>query len=235
MHVAAPFPPKTPRLQWPRHALLAQLVEHLHGKEGVDGSSPSEGFRKIPANRRFLFAWFVNGRHARARAGIRWCSLERLIQGKTSLAAGRWFAGLLTPSPVTPAPRRPRLRTPGGTCPGRAREDRPAAAESAARSRAAGRRSASAPTESETHTQWAAREFGAESRWAKTDEGTLVAKGLDPRAVPRRARGAACARWRVARAGGERRRGRVFLSETLRNEPGRREVACCGWFLEGSA
>jgi hypothetical protein len=27
-----------------RLALLAQLVEHLHGKEGVDGSSPSEGF-----------------------------------------------------------------------------------------------------------------------------------------------------------------------------------------------
>ena len=27
-----------------RAALLAQLVEHLHGKEGVDGSSPSEGF-----------------------------------------------------------------------------------------------------------------------------------------------------------------------------------------------
>ena len=30
-------------------ALLAQLVEHLHGKEGVDGSSPSEGFRLSPA------------------------------------------------------------------------------------------------------------------------------------------------------------------------------------------
>src|SRR6059036_3113647 len=27
-------------------ALLAQLVEHLHGKEGVDGSSPSEGSAK---------------------------------------------------------------------------------------------------------------------------------------------------------------------------------------------
>src|ERR671937_3310153 len=27
----------------PLPALLAQLVEHLHGKEGVDGSSPSEG------------------------------------------------------------------------------------------------------------------------------------------------------------------------------------------------
>ena len=25
-------------------ALLAQLVEHLHGKEGVNGSSPLEGF-----------------------------------------------------------------------------------------------------------------------------------------------------------------------------------------------
>jgi hypothetical protein len=32
-------------------ALLAQLVEHLHGKEGVDGSSPSEGFDEMPANR----------------------------------------------------------------------------------------------------------------------------------------------------------------------------------------
>jgi hypothetical protein len=30
-------------------ALLAQLVEHLHGKEGVDGSSPSEGFGSSPA------------------------------------------------------------------------------------------------------------------------------------------------------------------------------------------
>src|SRR5437588_11849344 len=27
-------------------ALLAQLVEHLHGKEGVDGSSPSEGLQR---------------------------------------------------------------------------------------------------------------------------------------------------------------------------------------------
>ena len=37
-----------PRLE-PRLALLAQLVEHLHGKEGVDGSSPSEGLQKRPA------------------------------------------------------------------------------------------------------------------------------------------------------------------------------------------
>jgi hypothetical protein len=31
-------------------------------------------------------------------------------------------------------------------------------------------------TQNETHAQWAAREFGAESHWAQTVEGTLVAK-----------------------------------------------------------
>jgi hypothetical protein len=36
-------------------------------------------------------------------------------------------------------------------------------------------RHATLPQE-ETHAQWAAREFGAESRWAQTVEGTLVAK-----------------------------------------------------------
>jgi hypothetical protein len=43
--------PSRPGLQC-RRALLAQLVEHLHGKEGVDGSSPSEGFSlyEVPAN-----------------------------------------------------------------------------------------------------------------------------------------------------------------------------------------
>ena len=58
--------------------------------------------------------------------------------------------------------------------------------------------------QNETHTQWAAREFGAESRWAQTVEGTLVAKAsivevslveLDEQ--PR-------ARRRVAGANGER-------------------------------
>ncbi len=36
-------------------------------------------------------------------------------------------------------------------------------------------RHATLPQE-ETHTQWAAREWGAESRWTQTVEGTLVAK-----------------------------------------------------------
>ena len=32
-----------------QHALLAQLVEHFHGKEGVSGSSPEEGlgFKRV--------------------------------------------------------------------------------------------------------------------------------------------------------------------------------------------
>ena len=50
-----------PRLQSPR-ALLAQLVEHLHGKEGVDGSSPSEGLSKVPANRQFVVVSPLNTR-----------------------------------------------------------------------------------------------------------------------------------------------------------------------------
>jgi hypothetical protein len=37
-------------------ALLAQLVEHLHGKEGVDGSSPSEGSAKAPHVGAFVFS-----------------------------------------------------------------------------------------------------------------------------------------------------------------------------------
>ena len=36
-------------------ALLAQLVEHFHGKEGVAGSSPAEGFwQEDPANQHLL-------------------------------------------------------------------------------------------------------------------------------------------------------------------------------------
>jgi hypothetical protein len=38
----------------PANALLAQLVEHFHGKEGVVGSSPTEGFAKPPQMARFL-------------------------------------------------------------------------------------------------------------------------------------------------------------------------------------
>jgi hypothetical protein len=56
-----------------RRALLAQLVEHLHGKEGVDGSSPSEGFTERPAKRLLeLSQWetTVTRGHSRALPGV---------------------------------------------------------------------------------------------------------------------------------------------------------------------
>ena len=42
-------------LQYGPSALLAQLVEHLHGKEGVSGSSPEEGSAKGPEIGPFCF------------------------------------------------------------------------------------------------------------------------------------------------------------------------------------
>src|SRR5215210_7077581 len=48
LHARHPVPADYGATIRPR-ALLAQLVEHLHGKEGVDGSSPSEGFEFSPA------------------------------------------------------------------------------------------------------------------------------------------------------------------------------------------
>ena len=38
-----------------------------HGKEGVDGSSPSEGFRKRPARWRFVFARQAASSHRRTQ------------------------------------------------------------------------------------------------------------------------------------------------------------------------
>ena len=46
-------------------ALLAQLVEHFHGKEGVIGSSPIEGFSENPAQAGFR----VSGAVAEALEG----------------------------------------------------------------------------------------------------------------------------------------------------------------------
>src|SRR4051794_41943615 len=42
----------------------------LHGKEGVDGSSPSEGFAEMPAKTAASLVWSVNACHARALAGV---------------------------------------------------------------------------------------------------------------------------------------------------------------------
>src|SRR5262245_33015393 len=48
-------------------ALLAQLVEHFHGKEGVAGSSPAEGFWKAAAQTAFLCPDDGDAASARAR------------------------------------------------------------------------------------------------------------------------------------------------------------------------
>src|SRR4051794_32847929 len=52
------------RARLPTVALLAQLVEHLHGKEGVAGSSPAEGFtkRREGLSRRLTYGRRVSGR-----------------------------------------------------------------------------------------------------------------------------------------------------------------------------
>jgi hypothetical protein len=52
-----------------RLALLAQLVEHLHGKEGVDGSSPSEGFKKPLQIARFARLHVAHSGDARSHRG----------------------------------------------------------------------------------------------------------------------------------------------------------------------
>jgi hypothetical protein len=49
-----------------------RLPEPFHGKEGVDGSSPSEGFDEVPANRHFVVACSFNTRtHFRHICGTR--------------------------------------------------------------------------------------------------------------------------------------------------------------------
>ena len=73
----------------------------------------------------------------------------------------------------------------------------------------------------ETHTQWAAREFVAESRWAQTVEGTLSPRTRSSscpssNSTSRPGSTMYCPHRRRAR---RRERARGFLSETLRDEP----------------
>ena len=63
LDVNAQAPRRAPRMAGT--ALLAQLVEHLHGKEGVDGSSPSEGSAKAPHVGAFAFRTTCRFSHVR--------------------------------------------------------------------------------------------------------------------------------------------------------------------------
>jgi hypothetical protein len=51
---------------------------NFHGKEGVDGSSPSEGFRRNPANRAIQFVNLENACHAPGTCGARSMFARRL-------------------------------------------------------------------------------------------------------------------------------------------------------------
>src|SRR3954447_8113669 len=62
-------------------ALLAQLVEHLHGKEGVNGSSPLEGFTATPGTKPF-----TTTRRGSIRASASY--LERIWNGRHSRLGG---------------------------------------------------------------------------------------------------------------------------------------------------
>ena len=81
-------------------ALLAQLVEHLHGKEGVDGSSPSEGLAERPASR----GLFLSER-----------GLRRVCLGRIGLTSGEPRRGERSPRDCrrqdrSPTPSRPLRR-----------------------------------------------------------------------------------------------------------------------------
>src|SRR6185437_14292606 len=79
---------------------LAQLVEHLHGKEGVDGSSPSEGFAKVPANGRFVCLGckrVVTRGHSRGLSDVR-ATFARCLHALSHLARTTRSDLSLTPS-----------------------------------------------------------------------------------------------------------------------------------------
>src|SRR3984885_10529349 len=72
---AAPVQPETGQRrpenpEIPANALLAQLVEHFHGKEGVVGSSPTEG-SEFPAAQSLLLVSGVDVRDGFAPSTFR--------------------------------------------------------------------------------------------------------------------------------------------------------------------
>ena len=65
-------------------------LSNLHGKEGVDGSSPSEGFSKVPVNWHFLVAYLLNTRtHSGHIRGTRDVSRRLATPSDTTLKASQ--------------------------------------------------------------------------------------------------------------------------------------------------
>ena len=92
--------PTTPTLR--RNALLAQSVEHLHGKEGVDGSSPSEGSsgsRVVPGVAGSVIAWRsveapVHGNDSETEIPRRSTCLRRLVTAGHPVVVGGSQGGI---------------------------------------------------------------------------------------------------------------------------------------------
>jgi hypothetical protein len=78
-------------------ALLAQLVEHLHGKEGVDGSSPSEGLWRLPAKAGFLSSALVLLRvaHSSSKCWLSGNGSQTLTEWDFSIAGGQHITRLV--------------------------------------------------------------------------------------------------------------------------------------------
>src|SRR4051812_20218251 len=78
----------------------------LHGKEGVDGSSPSEGFAEMPAKTAASLVWSVNACHARALGVFFVHDHHKDPPARTSRRVGQQG------TPPTPGPPRGRAREP---------------------------------------------------------------------------------------------------------------------------
>jgi hypothetical protein len=77
-------------VSWVIARVRAWTPRNLHGKEGVDGSSPSEGFSKVPVNWHFLVAYLLNTRtHSGHIRGTRDVSRRLATPSDTTLKASQ--------------------------------------------------------------------------------------------------------------------------------------------------
>ena len=80
---------------------------HVHGKEGVDGSSPSEGFAKQPANREMFFRSLLPGQAREGTPREHWGTLDPLSHGGSTMqaisASRHTPRGMARALPVRPA------------------------------------------------------------------------------------------------------------------------------------
>ena len=87
---------RCPPLRCASLALLAQLVEHFHGKEGVDGSSPSEGSLERPPNGGLSFSRWRYGMAQTGGVEAQWKRRVRILAAHARRSARTWRRGWST-------------------------------------------------------------------------------------------------------------------------------------------